>query len=442
MSSPSAQPSTGAALPALVVPLEGVLLRTDPLLDAALVEARRSPPLALRLVAGRIRGRAVAARMLARSRGIDPRLLAYDEPLLARLRQARDRGQTLVLVSQEDSSLALSVAAHLGFFDAVIAPGPPDEENVQERVQRAFPSHEVARASTMGAGRRLRALVRSLRPHQWTKNALIFVPALLAHATQPEVWFRALWAFAAFSLCASSVYVLNDLLDLHADRAHPSKKRRPFASGDLPLGIGMLLAPVLLGGAVALALALPPAFAAVLGIYYGSTLAYSLFLKRLALVDVLLLAGLYSLRLIAGGVAYEVPLSQWLLAFALFLFVSLAFVKRTSEIQMVRREGRQETAGRGYLAGDMELLSTLGAAAGYLSVLVLALYLNSEDVRRLYAHPARLWVMLPLLLYWISRVWLLAHRGQMHDDPIVFAIRDPPSYLVALGAAAALVLAH
>ena len=443
MSSSSAQPSADAAPLALVVPLEGVLIQTDLLLEAALAEVRRSPLTALRLVVRRAAGgRAAVAKMLARTGAFDPRVLAYDEALLARLHEARAGGRMLILVSHEDPSLALSVAEHLGIFDAVFAPGDPTEADVRERVRREFPSHEIAQASTVGAGPRVGALVRSLRPHQWTKNALIFVPALLAHATQPQVWLRALWAFAAFSLCASSVYVLNDLLDLHADRAHPSKKARPFASGRLPLGVGMALAPLLLGVAAAIALALPPAFAAVLAVYYASTLAYSLYLKRVVLVDVLLLAGLYTLRLMAGGFACEVPLSQWLLAFGLFLFVSLAFVKRTSEVQLVRREGGHETAGRGYRASDLEVLFTLGAAAGYLSVLVLALYLNSEDVRRLYAHPARLWAMLPLLLYWVSRTWLLAHRGQMHDDPIVFAIRDPPSYLVAFGAAAVMFLAR
>jgi 4-hydroxybenzoate polyprenyltransferase len=284
--------------------------------------------------------------------------------------------------------------------------------------------------------------VKALRPHQWTKNLLVFVPALLAHSTQPEVWTRALWAFAAFCLCASSVYLINDLVDLDADRAHPSKRERPFASGTLPPRLGLWLAPVLLAAAFAVALPLPRAFAAVLGMYYLATLSYSLLLKRLVLVDVLLLAGLYTVRLIAGGAAYQVPLSQWLLAFALFLFLSLAFVKRYSEVQQIRREGASEAKGRGYRAGDLEQLSAFGSAAGYLSVLVLALYVHSEDVRRLYEHPARLWMMLPLLLFWISRVWLLAHRGELHEDPIVFALRDWPSYLVALGAAATILLAR
>ena len=314
---------------------------------------------------------------------------------------------------------------------------------MQEPLGQRYPSTVTAeRPPAVGTARRLRALVKALRPHQWTKNLLVFVPALLAHATQPDVWIRALWAFAAFSLCASSVYVVNDLVDLDADRAHPTKRLRPFASGTLSPRVGLVLAPVLLAAAFALALALAPAFAAVLGIYYLATLGYSLFLKRLVLADVLMLAGLYTLRLIAGGAAYQVPLSQWLLAFALFLFLSLAFVKRYSELQAVRREGASETKGRGYRAGDLEQLAAFGSAAGYLSVLVLALYAHSEDVRRLYEHPARLWIMLPLLLYWISRVWLLAHRGDLHEDPIVFAVRDWQSYLVALGAAAAILLAR
>lgn len=425
----------------MIVPLEHVLVRTDPLLDASLAEVRRTIRSVPRLLAWRARGRDVVARHLARSGAFDPAALAYDEVLLARLARAREAGQALVLVSREDRALAQPVADHLGLFDEVIASARSSDAAVSEQLRARYPTVEVARATHVPVLERARALSRGLRPHQWTKNALVFVPAILAHRLEPYVWTRAVWAFIAFSLCASSVYLVNDLLDLHADRAHPTKKTRPFAAGTLPLGAGVALAPLLLLAAFAVALALPPIFAVVLGTYWALTSGYSFLFKKWAMVDVLILAGLYTLRLLAGGVAYGVPLSQWLLTFSLFLFLSLAFVKRYSEVQMVRREGRTETRGRGYFAGDLEQLSSLGAAAGYLSVLVLALYLNSDDVRRLYDHPLRLLGMIPLLLYWISRVWLLTHRGQMHDDPIVFAIRDPPSYLVLLGALLTVLLA-
>ncbi|MGA9520120.1 MAG: hypothetical protein WBV82_01570, partial [Myxococcaceae bacterium] len=210
-----------------------------------------------------------------------------------------------------------------------------------------------------------------------------------------------------------------------------------FASGALPLGFGLVLAPVLLAAAFALsALLLPPAFLVVLSVYYVTTLAYSLVLKRQAIIDVLVLAGLYTVRMMAGAAAYDVRISQWLLAFSLFIFLSLAFVKRYSELWVLRKNGVEESKGRGYRASDLEQLSSFGSAAGYLSVLVLALYVNSADVTRLYTHPERLWGILPVMLFWISRVWLLANRGQMHDDPIVFAIRDRASYAVAAIAAA------
>jgi 4-hydroxybenzoate polyprenyltransferase len=315
-------------------------------------------------------------------------------------------------------------------LEARVSPTAADESRA-----RSEPGAEIRTASSRSLAATVRAAVKALRPHQWVKNALIFVPAILAHAFNLAVLGRAVWAFFAFSLCASSVYVLNDMLDLHADRAHQRKRTRPFASGALPLGAGLFLAPLLLAVAFGLATALSQAFAIAMAGYYVGTVGYSFVLKRLALVDVLALAGLYTARLVAGAEACEVPISQWLEAFSLFFFLSLAFVKRYSEVYTMRAKGIEQAKGRGYRAGDLEQLSSLGAAAGYLSTLVLALYIHGDEVTRLYAHPQRLWWMLPLMLYWVSRVWLLAHRGQMHDDPIVFAIRDKVSYTVAALAA-------
>ena len=284
------------------------------------------------------------------------------------------------------------------------------------------------------------ALVRALRPHQWVKNLLVFVPILLDHRlTQPEVIARGVIAFAAFCLAASGAYVVNDLLDLEADRSHPTKRYRPFASGAVAPRVGYLLAPALIGISLLMGAALAePGFLALLLLYIGLTTAYSAYLKRIVVLDVLLLAGLYTLRVLAGITASGVRFSTWLLAFSTFLFLSLAFLKRHGELSTLTAQPPPAARRRGYLPQDMEWLRTMGAASAYLAVLVLALYLNSDEVVRLYRKPAVLFLVCPLLLYWTSRMWLLAHRGQIHEDPIVASARDPSSYVV--GALVLLVL--
>jgi 4-hydroxybenzoate polyprenyltransferase len=290
--------------------------------------------------------------------------------------------------------------------------------------------------------RPLKAILRALRPHQWAKNVLIIVPLLAAHLVNDRNTVLAgLAAFVAFSLCASSVYLLNDLLDLEADRAHARKSKRPFAAGDLSILAGLLMAPCLLAVAVVFAAFLPPKFWLVLATYYTLTCAYSFVLKGKVLIDALALAGLYTLRIIAGSAAVLVALSFWFLLFSVFLFLSLAFVKRFAELEALRRMGRLRAAGRGYHVEDLPLLQSLGTAAGYLSVLVLALYINSPEVTALYGTPKAIWMLCVLMLYWISRVWMLAQRGQMHDDPVVFALKDRQSLGIAVLAAAAVALA-
>jgi 4-hydroxybenzoate polyprenyltransferase len=285
--------------------------------------------------------------------------------------------------------------------------------------------------------------VKALRVHQWAKNVLVFVPALAAHkGLQLELLVQAVLGFVAFSLCASSVYVLNDLLDLDSDRQHPTKRRRPFASGDLPVRVGAVMAPVLLvaGFSVALLL-LPLPFVGLLATYYVATFAYSLHLKQVMVLDVVVLAGLYTVRIFGGSLATGVPTSSWLFTFSMFLFLSLALVKRLSEVRRLRLANEEATPGRGYLSSDYEQLASLGAASGYISVLVLAFYITSKEVTVLYAHPERLWLLCPVMLYWVSRVWLLAHRGQVNEDPLVFALRDKVSYAVGLVAALVLLIA-
>ena len=288
-----------------------------------------------------------------------------------------------------------------------------------------------------------RAVVRLVRPHQWAKNALAFLPALLAHRLgAPGVLAGASVAFAALSLCASGTYVVNDWLDRERDRQHPTKRLRPLASGAIAPGAGAVVAVVLVGAAFAMAAVwLPPAFAVVLGGYVAATLAYSLRLKRVAVLDVLLLAGLYALRVLAGGAATGIPVSEWLLAFSLFFFLALALLKRYTELRRMETGEAPADNGRGYLPDDAAIVRGMGPACGFLSVLVLALYTTSPEVQTLYARPDLMWLVVPALLYWTMRMWLVAHRGEMHDDPVLYAVRDPVSYAVVAVVLAVVVVA-
>jgi 4-hydroxybenzoate polyprenyltransferase/phosphoserine phosphatase len=463
----------------LAVDLDGTLVRTDTLHENLLVLLKHAPWLLLLAPLWVLKGKAFFKAEVARRARLDVTALPYNADVLEFLREEQARGRRLVLATAADRSIADAVAAHLGLFQDVFASeGGVNLSGVRKLtrlrevlgtfdyagndavdlhlwrecrrvvvvhapagvLQKAQglgrPVHRVFEAPPTGP----RTWVKALRVHQWAKNALVFVPLMAAHkATQEGMAPRAVLAFVAFSLCASSVYVINDLLDLASDRRHPTKSRRPFASGDLPVRAGVVLAPLLLGGATALALAtLPLKFAALLAAYFALTLAYSLRLKQVVMLDVLVLAGLYTVRIFGGALAVGVPTSSWLLMFSTFLFLSLALLKRLSEVRRLRQSNETSAHGRGYLAQDYEQLASLGAAAGQVSVLVLALYITSKEVTALYAHPERLWLLCPVMLYWVGRIWVLAHRGLVNEDPLVFALRDRVSYVV--GAVAALVL--
>jgi 4-hydroxybenzoate polyprenyltransferase len=303
-------------------------------------------------------------------------------------------------------------------------------------------SGRPVRGAAASRGATLRAIIRALRPHQWAKNVLVLVPLFTAHRLGDlDSLGSALAALVAFCLCASSVYLLNDMLDLEADRGHPRKSKRPFASGDLSIATGLMLAPLLLGVAALIAAFLPGKFQLCLAAYYLLTFGYSIKLKRMLLVDAVALAGLYTLRIIAGAGAATVALSFWLLLFSVFLFLSLAFVKRYAELDSLRRQQKLQALGRGYRVEDLAVLQSFGTAAGYLSVLVLALYINSPEIQPLYSRPKAIWMLCVLMLYWISRVWMTAHRGGMHDDPVVYALRDRVSLGIGLVAAITVAIA-
>jgi 4-hydroxybenzoate polyprenyltransferase len=420
---PPSSPSTAEvpSAPPLTIELDEVLVRTDTLHEGLLRVLKHRPYLLPGVLGWALKGRDFLRAEVARRAELDVAWLPYNEALLSRLREEKARGRRLVLVTRADRRVAEAVAAHLGLFDEVHA----------GRKALDGPFEAISPSASRSPGPR--ALLGAMRVHQWAKNILIFVPLLAAHrALEWTLLLQAAWGFIAFSLCASSVYVLNDLLDLEADRRHPLKRRRPFASGALSVRTGLWLAPALLAAGGAVASRLPPSFLALLVTYYLVTLGYSLHLKQVVMLDVLVLAGLYTVRLFGGSLVVGVPTSNWLLTFSMFLFLSLALVKRLSEVRRLRQEQQQATPGRGYMASDYEQLASLGVSSGYLSVLVLALYITSREVTALYTHPERLWLLCPLMLYWVGRVWLLAHRGQVNEDPLAFALQDKASYGVGL----------
>jgi 4-hydroxybenzoate polyprenyltransferase len=280
---------------------------------------------------------------------------------------------------------------------------------------------------------RTHSLLRALRTHQWVKNLLLFLPLFLAHqVSQPLLFVYAALGFIAFSFCASAVYLLNDLVDLNSDRQHPIKRKRPLAAGGISLLTAITLIPLLIGVGLVLAALVSSHLVVSMLTYLVLTTAYSFFLKRVVVLDIVTLSLLYTLRIVAGGIATEVAVSQWLLGFSLFFFFSLAAVKRYEELLTAEKRGNEMARGRGYFVEDKTPVSILGIASGIVSVMILALYINSPDVTHLYQTPKILLCLCPPLLYWISRIWILTFRGEMHADPIVFAIRDRVSYVVGL----------
>jgi 4-hydroxybenzoate polyprenyltransferase/phosphoserine phosphatase len=457
----------------LCVDLDGTLTLVDTLQELLLDMARREPAALLRMPFWLLRGKAWFKAQAARYGRVDAQVLPYREDLLEWLRKQKASGRRLVLATAANEAVARRVAQHLALFDEVHASddrinlsGAAKRDALVKRFgERGFDYVGNARtdlrvwsgareAVVVGGGRGLarlaarlaapgpsfaapraglRTWLRALRIHQWVKNLLMFVPLLMAHrfADHGRLVGTAV-GFGAFCLCASSVYLLNDLLDLVADRHHPRKRLRPFASGALPEAQGLALALLLLVAAVSIEAWMGRRVLVVLLSYYFITLGYSLRFKRVMVLDVMLLAVLYTLRIIAGAAAGNVVLSFWLLGFSCFVFLSLGIVKRCTELGMIGKDNGDTLPGRGYQPGDLPILATFGVAAGYAAVVILALYINSPQSQLLYSQPVYLWLLCPLLLFWISRIWFLTHRGQMHDDPVVFALRDRTSFVVAL----------
>jgi 4-hydroxybenzoate polyprenyltransferase len=485
----------GAPIPPaepLCVDLDGTLVKSDTLVDTVIVLARQSPASVLKFPRWIGEGKASFKRKVSSLAAIDVVHLPYNQPLLEYLRQQFAEGREIYLATGADNLLAERVAAHLGIFAGVLASdgsvnltGRNKLAAFQQRFPQGFCYIGNARPDVallthcvqpmvanphrgLSAGLRsanivpvrdfrdatspAMAWVRAIRLHQWAKNVLIFLPVLLAHVRAAGPIVSAFLAFLSFGLAASATYIVNDLLDIEADRHHPRKRRRPFAAGDLSPIAGVATALIFFALSLIVAMLLPRAMAALspqfswdgqgkfvqwLVFYVIATTAYSLRLKRMVLVDVIVLSGLYTIRILAGSAAAGVPVSPWLAAFSIFFFLSLAFVKRFSELESLgihdEALGAIAVKGRGYRVSDLEQLRSFGTSSGYGSVLVFLLYIGNLDAAaKLYVHTTRLWLLVPVLLLWLSRLWLLASRGELQEDPMVYAITDKRSLLLGV----------
>jgi 4-hydroxybenzoate polyprenyltransferase len=464
----------------LCVDLDGTLVKSDTFHDSLCILLRARPASLFRipgwlLSGGKARGKARVKAEVAAIAPLDAAHLPYNQAVLSFLSSEHAAGREIYLVTGADASLANRVAAHLGLFTGVMASDGATNLTGNHKLaglQQQFPIFDyignaspdvpalahsrLAYAANPTSGLRMAlkthkisvaqsfqdrkpffpTLVKAIRAHQWAKNILVFLPLLLSHKATLQTMIPAAIAFTCFSFIASANYLLNDLLDIESDRRHLKKRFRPFAAGDLSVAAGLGTALLLVLAACALLPQLPIEFSLWLLFYAVTTSAYSVYLKRVPLVDVLVLSGLYTLRMLAGGAATETLISPWLSSFAIFLFLSLAMVKRFSELANLQERGISTSHGRGYMVTDLEQIRSFATASATAAVVVFALYISRPDVDALYRHSARLWLIVPLMLFWLYRVLLLASRGEMDEDPVIFAIRDRVS--LAVGACIAI----
>jgi 4-hydroxybenzoate polyprenyltransferase len=458
----------------LCVDLDGTLVKSDTLVDSLMVLAHRHPAAFLRAPLWAVKGKAYFKSQVTSMVTLDAAYLPYNRPLLDYLTEEHAAGRKLYLTTGADRELARNIAAHLGIFEDVMAsdgavnltgsqklkhleqrfavdgfdyignalPDLPLLQGARQamlanpdfRLNSALKSRKIAVSRKFLDRSRLPvALSKALRVHQWAKNLLVFLPLLLAHSLSAARVLIAVAAFFCFSLTASATYIFNDLLDLEHDRVHLNKRRRAFAAGDLSVAAGLTISLSFAAIALITAAYLPRTFLVYLLLYFVTTVAYSLALKRIVLVDVVVLSSLYTIRMLAGAAATRTPISPWLAAFSVFLFLSLAMVKRFSELRNLQTRGLNPTNARGYLLSDIEQLRSFGTSSAYASIVIFALYISGHDVVALYHHPNRMWLITPLMILWLSRVWLLASRGVLDEDPVVFALTDRMSLLLGFG---------
>ena len=464
--------SSNKSSPWLVVDLDGTLIRSDLLHESFWSAFSMNWRTAFQSFASILKGRACLKKYLAENSNVDVTTLPYNRSVLEYITTWRNEGGSTALVTASDQSYADLVGEHLGLFDEIH--GSDGTTNLKGESKARFLSEHFAdsgynyvgdssadlpvwqnaniaitvdvsaalknRAENLGvkvnhlvtSNKKVSPYIKAARPYQWVKNILVFLPAFAAHQIGPETLTNGMLAFLAFSLIASSVYITNDLLDLSADRAHPRKKTRPFASGDVPIAHGFWMASLLMLLGLLVASFLGIKFLFVIVLYWCLTTLYSLYLKRQIVLDICVLAGLYTIRIVAGGVASEILLSVWLLVFSTFFFFFLAAIKRQAELVDVANRGLSKASGRSYRVTDLPLLSTISIVAGYLSVLVSMLYVNSPAVLVLYQFPHALWGLCSIMLFWVTHVVFITHHGSMNDDPIVFAFKDRTSQVCAL----------
>lgn len=457
----------------LIVDLDGTLIKTDMLYESFLVFLHTTPLQLYKLPGQLAQGKARLKEYLAEHSSVNPALLPFNTPFLNWLEERKANGQPLILCTATDAGIAEKIADHLGIFDQVLASDGQANIKGEQKAQLLtkrfgkegfdycgnddadLPVWECARkiivvnasTKTLQEAKKRFSIdkifhqsplkkgiwFRLLRSHQWVKNLLLFVPIAAAHMLfTPDKTLQVLLAFISFCCCASTFYIVNDLLDLESDRQHPTKCRRPFASGAISIDTGMTLIPFLFFFSIATALIVGSHFLGSIVCYMVMTTFYSIKLKKLPLLDCLCLAFLYDIRIIAGAAAIQIPLSYWLITFAIFLFFSLAFLKRYTEIlNQPQEDDLRKLPGRGYTTADASIIQTMGLTSGYLSVLVLALYLNTDVVIELYHTPILLWPAVPVMLFWISWLWLQACRGNMNEDPVLYAIQDTTSLITA-----------
>jgi 4-hydroxybenzoate polyprenyltransferase/phosphoserine phosphatase len=453
----------------LVVDIDGTLLRSDLLVESAFAMLARDIYGALTIAAALAKGRAQLKAEIAMSTDIDVTHLPYCSEVLAMIQTARDAGRKIYLASASDERYVKAIADHLGLFDGWFASNGTENLSSQAKARRlvdafgergfdyvgndradllvwevsrkgwaVYPSSRVRRAlSASGVdvtildplGGRAMAWIKLMRVHQWAKNGLVFVPLLASQSFAAAALTQEIGAFFAFSFAASAVYILNDLVDLEADRKHPTKKFRPLAAGAVPILASVPLAALLVVLACGVALAVKPLLAGILLVYLALTTAYTLSLKRKMLIDIIVLAALYAIRVIGGAAAISVPVSEWLLGFSMFIFLSVALIKRYVELAARIDEDLPDPSNRNYRKSDLSVIGALAAAAGFNSITIFALYISSDKVALQYAHPKALWLICPILTYWIARALMMAHRRHMDDDPVLFALKDRNSQL-------------
>lgn len=460
---------------ALFVDLDGTLIATDTFFESIVLLLKSYPLKTFSLILWIFKGKAYLKDKIAQHKTPKASLLPYREEVLAFIKKEKGKGRKVYLLTAANQKIADNVVNHLGGFTGAF--GSNDKTNLsgEQKLETIYQvvghtefdyignskadlpiweksnkiimvnskmaiknkfkkSHNVQLINPNRYKTSLKIMIKGMRIHQWAKNSLLFLPIIMAHQfTDVNSLVTVLWAFISFSFCASAVYILNDLLDIETDREHPTKKNRPLASGLMSVKTAVALIFLLLLISVFISIKmLSTGFLIILIVYMISTTAYSIILKQIMLIDVIVLGGLYTLRIIAGSIASRVDVSSWLLVFSMFFFLSLAFMKRYADLILMKQNNYDEIAGRGYHIDDLDIVQKSGITSGFVAMLVLALYINSEHVIELYKSPILIWFTVPVLLYWLMRMWMVTNRGKMTDDPIIYAMRDKTTYVVMI----------